>query len=174
MTKITDENDNLMDISPVLTEGNMKGSESVSEVATDTVQPIAPPPVPRAPEVPQVLTPEMIAFLKKEIMQEMKSEKEILRQQIIEDREEAKKLQDIYVEKMKESSEPWVDIQGWVQTEQGVRIELDWNNAFVAHLKQEGIKGADDDQVVQHWVTLLLRDMDAQLSEGMPEQSEYE
>jgi len=119
------------------------------------------------------LDPDMVAAIRKQIMKEMRSEKEIVRQQVIEDREIAKKAQDEYVALMKESSDPWVDIQGWVTTEQGIRVELDWNDAFVAHLKSEGIKGADDDQVVQHWVTLLLRDMSDKLAEENPEQSEY-
>lgn len=119
------------------------------------------------------LDPDLVAAIRKQIMEEMTSEKEVVRQKIIEEREIAKKAQDEYVVLMKESSDPWVDIQGWVTTEQGIRVELDWNDAFVAHLKSEGVKGADDDQVVQHWVTLLLRDMSDKLAEENPEKSEF-
>jgi len=119
------------------------------------------------------LDQDMVKAIREQIMEEMKSEGEVQRQDIIKKREAAKKAQDEYVDKMKESSDPWVDIQGWVTTDQGIRVELDWNDAFVAHLKSEGIKGADEDQVVQHWVTLLLRDMTTKLEEENPEQSEY-
>lgn len=120
------------------------------------------------------LDPEMVTAIRKQIMKEMQSEKEIQRQEIINAREEAKVAQEEYVAKMQDSLDPWVDIQGWVTTDQGIRVELDWNDAFVAHLKSEGVTGADDDQVVQHWVTLLLRDMTTKLEEEAPEQSEFE
>jgi len=70
-----------------------------------------------------------------------------------------------YVEKMKASPDPWVDIIGWVRTDEGVKIELEWNTAFVDYLRGNGIKGTDEDQVVQRWVTLLLRDMADQMEE---------
>lgn len=119
------------------------------------------------------LTPELIAAVRKQVMEEMKSEGERIRQEKIVAREEAKKAQDAYVEKMKASSDPWVDIQGWVETSEGVRVELDWNDAFVDYLKGEGVTGADDDQVVQRWVTLLLRDMTSKLEGESPEESDY-
>lgn len=119
------------------------------------------------------LDPELVAAVRAQVMEEMKSEGERVRQEKMAAREEAKKAHDAYVETMKASSDPWVDIQGWVETSEGVRVELDWNDAFVEHLKGEGITGADEDQVVQRWVTLLLRDMTHQLEEEAPEQSEY-
>ncbi len=166
MTKITDDNDNLVDISDIKLNP-LQDEFAILQDATETEGedlPVAPA---------GAIDPEMIAMLKKQIMQELRSEKEMIRQEVIEQREEAKKLQDAYVAQMKISADPWVDIQGWVTTEQGVRVELDWNDSFVAHLKSEGIKGADDDQVVQRWVTLLLRDMSEQLDEEAPESSDY-
>lgn len=140
MTKVTDKNDNLVDV------------EDLKKPALD---------------------PDLVAAVRAQVMEEMKSEKERTRYEKMAAREEAKKAHDAYVETMKASSDPWVDIQGWVETSEGVRVELDWNDAFVAHLKSEGITGADEDQVVQRWVTLLLRDMTTQLEESQPEQSEY-
>ncbi len=78
-----------------------------------------------------------------------------------------------YVEKMKDSPDPWVDIIGWVRTDEGVKIELEWNNAFVDYLRGNGIKGTDEDQVVQKWVTLLLRDMADQMEERFGNDSEF-
>ncbi len=133
--------------------------------ALDLDKPLLDQPVP--------LDPELVAAVRKQVMEELKSDEERARQDKIIAREEAKKALDEYVTKMKESSDPWVDIQGWVQTDQGIRVELDWNDAFVDHLKTEGVTGADDDQVVQRWVTLLLRDMTTKLEEENPEKSEY-
>jgi len=69
------------------------------------------------------------------------------------------------VAQMKESSEPWVDVTGWTDTEQGVKVELEWNDSFVDYLKAEGITGADEDQIVQQYITLLLRDMADQMDD---------
>jgi len=133
--------------------------------ALDLDKPLLDQPVP--------LDPELVAAVRRQVMEELKSDEERARQDKIIAREDAKKAQEEYVAKMKESSDPWVDIQGWVQTDQGIRVELDWNDAFVDHLKTEGVTGADDDQVVQRWVTLLLRDMTTKLEEENPEKSEY-
>ena len=110
--------------------------------------------------------------LKADIIQEMRTEKE---QSVVEARqrrlaEKEKHLE--LVRTMKASPDPWVDIAGWVHTEAGVKVELDWNDAFVDYLRGEGLAGTDDDQVIQKWITLLLRDMTEQLTDG--ESSDYE
>lgn len=118
-----------------------------------------------AESVPDVLqvNKEMLTALKLELKQEMleefKNDKD--KQAALKDqqrRDQAKEYQD-FVIKMKQSPEPWVDVQGWVETDQGVEMKLDWNSAFVTYLREEGMTGSDDDEVVQKYVTLLLRDM---------------
>src|SRR4051812_47504058 len=48
-----------------------------------------------------------------------------------------------------DSVEPWVEIRSAEFNEvKGIRIELDWNDAFVQHLKESGIKGKSDDEIV--------------------------
>lgn len=113
--------------------------------------------------------PDLIAAIRRQVLDELKSEQERERAQKIKEREEAKKVHDEYLAKMKESSDPWVEIQGWTETAHGVRVELEWNDAFVQYLKEQGVPGADDDQVVQRWITLLLRDMADQMDEQQPE-----
>jgi hypothetical protein len=115
----------------------------------------------------------LISTIRQQVVAELKSDKARERQDAIMAREDAKKAQTEFVDKMKASADPWVDIQGWVETDQGVRVELDWNNAFVQHLKDQGVSGADDDQIVQQWVVLLLRDMTEKLVEDTPESSEF-
>lgn len=42
----------------------------------------------------------------------------------------------------------------------GVRIELDWNDPFISYLRTKGLPGADDEQVVKHWLASMLRDIE--------------
>lgn len=63
------------------------------------------------------------------------------------------------------SNEPWVEIKSADFNElKGVHIELDWNEAFIVYLKESGIKGPDDETIVQKWLALLYRDLDAKLA----------
>jgi len=67
-------------------------------------------------------------------------------------------------EAKRNSSEPWVEIRGADHDNvKGFRIELDWNDAFIAHLKESGIKGSDDDEVVQKWLALMYQHLVEQL-----------
>lgn len=111
--------------------------------------------------------------LKGQIIQEMQDERTRKMEESRIAREEQKKRYSQYVEEMKASSEPWVDVTGWSETDQGVKVELDWNDAFVDYLKGAGVTGTDDEQIVQKWVTLLLRDMADQI-DGNREEGEYE
>lgn len=125
-------------------------------------------------EEKKTLDPDLIDAVRSQVLDELKSEEERKRQEKIRQREEDKKSRDSYVERMKTSEEPWVDIIGFVDTPQGVRVELDWNDAFVSYLRENGVKGADDEQVVQRWITLLLRDMADQMTESQEEVSDFE
>jgi hypothetical protein len=119
------------------------------------------------------VNPAMVAAIRKQIMEQMQTEEEFKRQQRIDQIEAEKKAHDAYVSKMKDSSEPWVEVLGAVDTSQGVRIELDWNTAFVEYLRENGVTGIDDEQIMQQYITLLLRDMAETMSDASPEQSEY-
>jgi len=111
-----------------------------------------------------VLSPDLIDEVKKlvtaEIMAELKEnnalaakEKEIAREQ--EDLEYQK-----YVDIMMKSDEPWVDFVGNVRdTEQGQRLQMNWNDAFIKFLREIGITGIDEEQLVQKYITALLYDM---------------
>lgn len=59
-----------------------------------------------------------------------------------------------------ESTEPWVEIRSAEFNEnRGIRIELDWNDAFVNHLKESGIKGSNEEEIVQKWLAFLYQDL---------------
>jgi protease II len=130
------------------------------------------------------ITPDQLEALKKSLYEEMKSkivedlksEEDKRREALLKERETAKQNREAYVTAMKESTDPWVDILGIVQTNEGVKVELDWNDAFVKYLRAEGIAAAKDEAVVQKWVALLLRDMSETMEGAGPvtrSESEY-
>ena len=58
------------------------------------------------------------------------------------------------------SKEPWVEIKSAEFDEtKGFRIDLDWNPSFVEYLKESGIKGKTEEQIVQKWLAMLYQDL---------------
>jgi len=114
-------------------------------------------------KISNILSGEELAEIKKQLMAQLVDELKDDRTRKMEEakfrREQEDEEQQRYINKMKCSPDPWVDIIGWVRTDEGVKIELEWNDAFVDYLRANGIKGTDDESLVQRWVTLLLRDM---------------
>lgn len=110
-------------------------------------------------ELLDALKVQLAGEIKTQLVEELKDEKVRAQEKLNKRREIEKEARDAYVTKMKESAEPWVDVIGQTQDEQGVRTELDWNDAFVDYLRKNGITGVDDDQMVQKWLALLLRDV---------------
>jgi len=111
--------------------------------------------------------------LKDQIIEEMKDDRTRLTEESKKERQKQTDRYAAYVAEMKESTEPWVDVTGWTDTDQGVKVELDWNNAFLDYLAGSGIKGVDEDKVVQQWITLLLRDMADQMDDNLKD-NEFE
>jgi len=104
-------------------------------------------------QVKKLVTAEMLTELKdNKVLKE--KELEILRE--IEDVEHQK-----YVDTMMKSEEPWVEFIGNVRdTKLGQRLEMNWNPAFVEFLREIGIAGTDEDELVQKYITALLFDME--------------
>lgn len=76
-------------------------------------------------------------------------------------------------EERRKSDEPWVNIRSAnFDSEKGIKIELDWNEAFVKHLRASGIKGATDDIVVQKWLAFLYEDLIVRMERTIIEQPE--
>lgn len=53
------------------------------------------------------------------------------------------------------SSEPWVDIKSEGFDENGIRLVLDWNDAMVKYLRENGYSGKTDDEIVDQWIRSL-------------------
>ena len=123
------------------------------------------------PEVPGIDIAALTEEITKKVMADLDSRDERERIKRIDEREKNKTAHQKYVDAMKESDEPWVEILGDVeQTAQGVRIAIEWNDAFITFLKSAGITGLDDEQIVQHWVALLTQDMVEQMEGGSTDQ----
>ena len=64
-----------------------------------------------------------------------------------------------YNEVMQNSKEPWVDLNAYTESENGLKIGLDWNDAFVDYLRAAGMSGIDDEQIVHTWLAMLMKDV---------------
>lgn len=119
----------------------------------------------RKKEAEEQARAEMMAEVKAQIMAELQTEQEQKVALAAEERKRNAAERAEYVKNMKASKEPWVDVEGIISDGHGVGIELDWNDAFIDHLRAEGLTGTDEDQIIQKYVTLLLRDMADQIDE---------
>lgn len=55
---------------------------------------------------------------------------------------------------------PWVEVKSAdFDPVKGIHIELDWNDAFIQHLKDNGLKARDDETLVQKWLAFLYEDL---------------
>lgn len=113
--------------------------------------------------------------IKNQVLQEMKDEKVLAQEESSLRRKQEAKEHQQYIELMKKSPDSWVEIIGWVETDQGVKVELEWNDAFIDFLSSEGVTGTEEDQIVQKWVAMLLHniadDMDTPPTD--PSESEF-
>lgn len=64
-----------------------------------------------------------------------------------------------------EASEPLVSLTGSdIDGDGKVKIELDWNDEFIAQLRASGYQGTTDEVVVQKWLVHLANDINAKLT----------
>lgn len=53
----------------------------------------------------------------------------------------------------KKKIEPYVSvIEDYYDPEHGHKFKLDWNEEFVAYLKENGYSGDSDEQIVEKWM----------------------
>jgi hypothetical protein len=79
------------------------------------------------------------------------------------------------------SIEPWIEIKSdRIDPIRGLIIEMDWNDAFIQHLKENGITHKDENVVVQKYIAMLYEDvvnkMDQQIidnSDKKPKVSDF-
>lgn len=126
--------------------------------------------IPKAKRIPASISPEIVQNIRNQVIKDLNDTKkrEIEKQAKI--KVEAETAHATYLSKMHASTEPWVEVQSWTDTPQGVKIELDWNDAFVTYLRANGYTGADDDQLVQKYLALLTQ----HVTDGMTEKQSSE
>lgn len=68
---------------------------------------------------------------------------------------------------------PWVEIKSAdFDAVKGIHIELDWNDAFIQYLKDNGIKARDEDTAVQKWLAFLYQDLIERLEQRVVDNSD--
>lgn len=120
------------------------------------------------------LSPQLMAQLRREALKELEHEQVREQARLEEEQRVQRSAHQKYIETMHASLEPWVELQSWADTPQGVKVELEWNDAFVGYLRKEGIEGTDDDQVVQKWVALLLMEVNDRMENPEDAESKFE
>ena len=103
------------------------------------------------------IDPEILASLRKQIIQELddrdvreKEKQDIKREGDLVARKE-------YVARMKDSPDPWMELVGISADDGQIKIELDWNPAFVETLRKNGFVGPDEETVMQRYVAILAK-----------------
>lgn len=76
-------------------------------------------------------------------------------------------------EARRNSKDPWVEIRSADYNEaRGIHIELDWNDAFIEYLKESGIKGKTDEEIVQKWLAMMYQHLVEKLEEKVIDDKE--
>lgn len=73
----------------------------------------------------------------------------------------------------KAGTEPWVEVRSaGLDPVKGIQIELDWNEAFIQYLKDNGMTGRDEDTIVQKWLAFLYEDLINNLEQKVIDKSD--
>ena len=105
--------------------------------------------------------------LEKEMTESLAREEEEAEQRAEEERkaEIRAAAETINQEKM-ESDEPWVEMVGAsVDPEKGIRVELNWNPAFIKYLREGGVQGASEEECAQRWLAMISKDIDGKYAD---------
>ena len=104
--------------------------------------------------------PDVIEAIRNQVLKELDDRDAREREKERIKREEDLKTRAEYVQRMKDSPEPWMELVAISADEKGqIKIELDWNGAFVDQLRKNGFSGPDDETVMQRYVAILARDV---------------
>lgn len=85
-------------------------------------------------------------------------ENEVLRvsKALTDAREDICRLETVIEASKRDDSEPWVQINSdGYDDVKGVKLAMDWNDAFVAYLEELGFKGPTDQAAVQRWLAMV-------------------
>lgn len=106
-------------------------------------------------------------------LREIVEAKQEAEQQVMEQARELKVLRDkaLADEERRNGTDPWVEVSSAnFSSDRGIQIELDWNDAFIAYLRENGVKGKTDEVVVQKWLAVLYEDLISRIDEESVEE----
>jgi len=110
--------------------------------------------------------------LKKELLDEIRAEQERKELEVKKAEEEAadeakriheaaEKARKEEEERLKNSDEPWfvqVGSESKDKDNKGVvKVEYDWNDAWIKLLREHGYQGSDDETVIQHYLAVIAK-----------------
>lgn len=76
-------------------------------------------------------------------------------------------------EARRNGTDPWIEIKSAdFSALKGIHIELDWNDAFVQYLKDNGFKARDEETIVQKWLAFLYEDLINRLEQKVIDNSD--
>jgi len=65
-----------------------------------------------------------------------------------------------------DSDEPWVEMKNVVDSENGgIKMEMDWNDAFIKHLRSNGFAGENDDILIQQYISVMSQQIAVDMSD---------
>ena len=108
-------------------------------------------------------------------LEEERAAKSTLQQELAETKDEVGlfRMKEAADELRRNGKEPWVEIKSADYSEvKGIHIELDWNEAFIQYLKDNGIKGKDEESIVQKWLAFLYQDLIEKLEQKVIDKSD--
>lgn len=130
--------------------------------------------------VPQIhsLPPGVLEQLRKEIKAEILSD-------FKDDKEKADKMKQLEAEKYQEaygtyantlmaSNFPWLNVQGLVDSEQGLKTIVDWNDQMISYLRAGGLTGTSEEEVVGRYLVSLIAELAESLFPEESNESEFE
>lgn len=81
--------------------------------------------------------------------------------------EENQKRKDRY-----NATDPWIEIASEsYDPVKGIALGLDWNDAMIQYLKDNGISGVTDEDTIRKYIAFLYEDLVAKLEAAVTEQS---
>lgn len=82
---------------------------------------------------------------------------EALERQLADQQAKLTKAEEDLAAKTKLEEEPSIDIKSSGIDDNGeVRLELEWNDSFINHLKENGYEGHTEDDIVNQWLNSMM------------------
>ena len=125
------------------------------------------------------LSPEQMAQLttqiRKQVLQELQSEQARKDEETKARREQEYEKVSSYTDTMKYSPDPWVDVRQIVDMKTGqIKIEMDWNDAFIKECRAQGLSGTTEEDVIRKYLAILTHNLDQQIMDESNTETEFE